>query len=132
MATTFSWRVKNIKSNPNDDNFITEANVEIYGTEDSVVKMESQSCIFTGNKAAVGSDFLPYSTLIGSDKAFTETGEETIIGWVKNAFLDYKIAMIENRIQAQIDLHNKKILEVETEPTSTIAKPTVTITPSLH
>ena len=130
MATTFSWRVKNIKSDPNDDNYITEANVEVYGTEDSVVKMEPQSCIFTGNKDAVGSNFLPYSTLIDSDKAFTETGEETIIGWVKNRFLDYEIAMIENRIQAQIDLHNKKILEVETVPTSTIAKPTVTITPS--
>ncbi len=129
MATTFSWRVKSVKSDPNDDEFIKEVSVEIYGTEGSVTKMESQSCIFTGNKAAVGSDFKAYSTLIGSDKAFTATGEDTIVGWVKSTFMDYKVTKIQNRIQAQIDTHNKKVLETEVEPTSSVAKPTVTATP---
>ena len=129
MATTFSWRVTSVKSDPNDDDFIKEVKVEIYGTEDTVTKMESQSCIFTGNKAAVGSDFKAYSTLIGSDKAFTATGEDTIVSWVKDTFMDYKVTKIQNRIQAQIDLHNNKTLETDVEPTSSVAKPEVTVTP---
>ena len=129
MATTFSWRVQSVKSDPNDDEFIKEVGVEIYGTEGSVTKMETQTCIFTGNKASVGSDFKAYSTLIGSDKAFTDTGENTIVGWVKDAFMDYKVTKIQNRIQAQIDTHNEKVLATEVEPTSSVAKPTVTVTP---
>tara|TARA_B100000508_G_scaffold138373_1_gene134276 strand:+ start:440 stop:832 length:393 start_codon:yes stop_codon:yes gene_type:complete len=128
MATTFTWRVVSVKSDPNDDGFIKEVTVEIYGTEGSVTKMESQSCLFTGNKASV-TDFKAYSTLIGSDKAFTETGEETIVGWVKDVFMDYKVTKIQNRVQNQIDLHNKKTLETSVEPTSSVAKPTVTATP---
>ena len=128
MATTFSWRIKSVKSDPNDDGFIKEVNVEIYGTEGSVTKMETQSCLFTGNKASV-TDFKAYSTLIGSDKAFTATGEETIVGWVKDTFMDYKVTNIQNRIQAQIDLHNEKTLETNVEPTSSVAKPTVTKEP---
>ena len=129
MATTFSWRVKSVKSDPNDDEFIKEVIVEVFGTEGSVTKMETQSCIFTGNKAAVGSDFKAYSTLIGSDKAFTSTGEDTIVGWVKDTFMDYKVTKIQNRIQAQIDTHNEKVLETDVEPTSSVAKPEVTVTP---
>ena len=129
MATTFSWRVKSVKSDPNDDEFIKEVIVEVFGTEGSVTKMETQSCIFTGNKAAVGSDFKAYSTIIGSDKAFTSTGEDTIVGWVKDTFMDYKVTKIQNRIQAQIDTHNEKVLATEVEPTSSVAKPTVTETP---
>ena len=129
MATTFSWRVRSVKSDPNDDEFIKEVFVEIFGTEGSVTKMETQSCIFTGNKAAVGSDFKAYSTLIGSDKAFTTTGEDTIVGWVKDTFMDYKVTKIQNRIQAQIDTHNEKVLENDVEPTSSVAKPEVTVTP---
>ena len=126
MATTFSWRVKSVKSDPNDDDYIKEVVVEVYGTEGSVTMMETQSCFFTGNKASVGSDFKPYSTLIGSDKAFTDTGEDTIVGWVKDVFMDYKITKIQSRIQTQLDLHNKKTIETEVEPTSSVAKPTVT------
>ena len=129
MATTFSWRVKSVKSDPNDDEYIKEVLVEVYGTEGSVTKMETQSCIFSGNKASVGSDFKAYSTLIGSDKAFTATGEDTIATWVKDTFMDYKVTKIQNRIQTQIDLHNKKTLETDVEPTSSVAKPTVTETP---
>ena len=130
MATTFSWRVQSVKSDPNDDEFIKEVIVEIFGTEGSVTKMETQSCIFTGNKASVGSDFKAYSTLIGSDKAFTDTGEDTIVGWVKDTFMDYKVTKIQNRIQAQIDTHNEKVLATEVQPTSSVAKPTVTVTPT--
>ena len=129
MATTFSWRVQSVKSDPNDDEFIKEVIVQIFGTEGSVTKMETQSCIFTGNKASVGSDFKAYSTLIGSDKAFTSTGEDTIVSWVKDTFMDYKVTKIQNRIQAQIDTHNEKVLATEVQPTSSVAKPTVTVTP---
>ena len=129
MATTFTWKVDSLKTDPNDDNYITEATAKVFGTEGSVTKMETQSCIFTGNKAAVGSDFKAYSTIIGSDKAFTSTGEDTIVGWVKDTFMDYKVTKIQNRIQAQIDTHNEKVLETELDPTSSVAKPEVTVTP---
>ena len=128
MATAFSWRVQSVKSDPNDDEYIKEVIVQIYGTEGSVTKMETQSCIFTGGKASVA-NFKAYSTLIDSSKAFTTTGEETIIGWVKDAFMDYKVAKIQNRIQAQIDTHNEMVLETDVEPTSSVAKPEVTVTP---
>ena len=128
MATAFSWRVQSVKSDPNDDEYIKEVIVQIYGTEGSVTKMETQSCIFTGGKASVA-DFKAYSTLIDSSKAFTTTGEETIIGWVKDAFMDYKVAKIQNRIQGKIDTHNEKVLETDVEPTSSVAKPEVTVTP---
>lgn len=128
MATTFSWRIKSVKSDPNDDQFIKEVFVDIFGTEGSVTKMETQSCIFTGNKASVA-DFKAYSTLIGSDNAFTDTGEDIIVGWVKDTFMDYKVTKIQERIQAQIDTHNEKVLETEVKPTSTVAKPEITVTP---
>ena len=43
--------------------------------------------------------------------------------------MDYKVTKIQNRIQTQIDLHNKKTIETDVEPTSSVAKPTVTVTP---
>ena len=43
--------------------------------------------------------------------------------------MDYKVTKIQNRIQAQIDLHNKKTLETNIQPTSSVAKPEVTATP---
>ena len=36
MATAFSWRVQSVKSDPNDDEYIKEVIVQIYGTEGSV------------------------------------------------------------------------------------------------
>ena len=128
MATTFSWRVQSVKSDPNDDEYIKEVGVEIYGTEGSVTKMETQTCIFTGGKASVA-DFKAYSTLIDSKKAFTATGEETIVKWVKDTFMDYKVEKIQKRIQAQIDIHNEKTIETDVQPTSSVAKPTVTASP---
>ena len=128
MATTFSWRVSSVKSDPNDDEYIKEVGVEIYGTEGSVTKMETQTCIFTGGKASVA-DFKAYSTLIDSKKAFTATGEETIVKWVKDTFMDYKVEKIQKRIQAQIDIHNEKTIETDVQPTSSVAKPTVTASP---
>ena len=128
MATAFSWRVQSVKSDPNDDEYIKEVIVQIYGTEGSVTKMETQSCIFTGGKASVA-DFKAYSTLIDSSKAFTTTGEETIVKWVKDTFMDYKVEKIQKRIQAQIDIHNEKTIETDVQPTSSVAKPTVTASP---
>ena len=128
MATTFSWRVSSVKSDPNDDEYIKEVGVEIYGTEGSVTKMETQTCIFTGGKASVA-DFKAYSTLIDTKKAFTATGEETIVKWVKDTFMDYKVEKIQKRIQAQIDIHNEKTIETDVQPTSSVAKPTVTASP---
>ena len=125
MATTFTWRVQKVKYDPNDDKFIKEITVEIYGTEGSITKMETQGCVFTGDKSSVA-DFKAYSTFIDDNNAFTSTGEATLVDWVKTRFMDYKVAKIQKRIQNQIDLHNKKTIETDVEPTSTVAKPTVT------
>jgi hypothetical protein len=125
MATTFIWKVASLKTNPNDDNYITEATAKVFGTEGSVTKATTVSCIFPGNKATVGSDFKSLDDLKKED------GESIIVGWIKVGIMDYKVAKIEKTIQDMIDIHNKKVLEltVNAADTSYSAQPTETTTP---
>ena len=125
MATTFIWKVTSLKTNPNDDNYITEATAKVFGTEGSVTKATDVSCIFPGNKATVGSDFKSLDDLKKED------GESIIVGWIKVGIMDYKVAKIEKTIQDMIDIHNKKVLEltVNAVDTSYSAQPTETTTP---
>ena len=125
MATTYIWKVVSLKTNPNDDNYITEATAKVYGTEGSVTKATDVSCLFPGNKAAVGSDFKSL------DDLKKEEGEAIIVGWIKTGIMDYKVKIIEKTIQDMIDIHNKKVLEltVNAADTSYSAQPTETTTP---
>ena len=125
MATTYVWKVASLKTNPNDDNYITEATAKVYGTEGSVTKATDVSCLFPGNKAAVGSDFKSLDDLKKED------GEAIIVGWIKTGIMDYKVKIIEKTIQDMIDIHNKKVLEltVNAADTSYSAQPTETTTP---
>ena len=125
MATTFIWKVDSLTTNPNDDNYITEATAKVFGTEGSVTKATTVSCIFPGNKATVGSDFKSLDDLKKED------GESIIVGWIKVGIMDYKVAKIEKTIQNMIDIHNKKVLEltVNAADTSYSAQPTETTTP---
>jgi hypothetical protein len=122
MATTFVYKVKSLKTDPNDDNYITEATVEIFGTEGSVTKSTSCHCVFPGNKAAVGSDFKSLDDLKKAE------GEATIVDWVKSGWTDYKVKKLEGFVQSSIDQHNEKATETELESkdTSYSAAPTVT------
>jgi len=122
MATTFAYKVKSLKTDPSDDNYIKEATVEIFGTEGSVTKSTSCHCVFPGNKAAVGSDFKSL------DDLKKEEGEATIVDWVKAGWTDYKVKKLEGFVQAAIDKHNEKATEteVESKDTSYSASPTVT------
>tara|TARA_Y100000401_G_scaffold34938_1_gene26075 strand:+ start:3529 stop:3912 length:384 start_codon:yes stop_codon:yes gene_type:complete len=126
MATTFTWKVDSLKTDPNDDNYITEATAKVFGTEGSVTKAATVSCIFPGNKASVGSDFKSLEDLKKED------GESIIIGWIKVGIMDYKVAKIEKTIQNAIDIHNSKVIEttVKAADTSYSAQPTETPTPS--
>ena len=126
MATTFTWKVDSLKTDPNDDNYITEATAKVFGTEGSITKATTVSCIFPGNKAAVGSDFKSLEDLKKED------GESIIVGWIKVGIMDYKVAKIEKAIQNAIDIHNSKIIEttVNAADTSYSAQPTETPTPS--
>ena len=83
MATTYIWKVASLKTNPNDDNYITEATAKVYGTEGSVTKATDVSCLFPGNKAAVGSDFKSLDDLKKED------GEAIIVGWIKTGIMDW-------------------------------------------
>ena len=125
MATTYIWKVASLKTNPNDDNYITEAEAKVFGTEGSVTKATNVSCIFPGNKAAVGSDFKPIEDIKKAD------GEAIVIGWIKAGIMDYKVKIIEKTIQDMIDIHNKKVLEatIDAAETSYTAQPTETVTP---
>ena len=125
MATTYVWKVASLKTDPNDDNYITEAQAKVFGTEGSVTKATNVSCLFPGNKAAVGSDFRSIEDLKKAD------GEAIIIGWIKAGIMDYKVKIIEKTIQDMIDIHNKKVLEsfVNAADTSYSAQPTETVTP---
>ena len=122
MATTFAYKVKSLKTDPNDDNYITEATVEIFGTEGSVTKSTSCHCVFPGNKAAVGSDFKSLDDLKKAE------GEATIVDWVKAGWTDYKVKKLEGFVQSSIDKHNEKATETEvaSKDTSYSAAPTVT------
>ena len=126
MATTFTWKVDSLKTDPNDDNYITEATAKVFGTEGSITKATTVSCIFPGNKAAVGSDFKSLEDLKKED------GESIIVGWIKVGIMDYKVAKIEKAIQNAIDIHNSKVIEttVNAADTSYSAQPTETPTPS--
>lgn len=126
MATTFTWKVDSLKTDPNDDNYITEATAKVFGTEGSITKATTVSCIFPGNKAAVGSDFKSLEDLKKED------GESIIVGWIKVGIMDYKVAKIEKAIQNAIDIHNTKVIEttVNAADTSYSAQPTETPTPS--
>lgn len=125
MATTYVWKVASLKTDPNDDNYITEAQAKVFGTEGSVTKATNVSCLFPGNKAAVGSDFKSIEDLKKAD------GEAIIIGWIKAGIMDYKVKIIEKTIQDMIDIHNKKVLEatINAAETSYTAQPTETVTP---
>ena len=126
MATIFTWKVDSLKTDPNDDNYITEATAKVFGTEGSVTKSTTVSCVFPGNKASVGSDFKSLEDLKKED------GESTIVGWIKTGIMDYKVAKIEKSIQNFIDIHNSKVIEttVNAADTSYSAQPTETPTPS--
>ena len=125
MATTYVWKVASLKTDPNDDNYITEAQAKVFGTEGSVTKATNVSCLFPGNKAAVGSDFKSIEDLKKAE------GEAIIIGWIKVGIMDYKVKIIEKTIQDMIDIHNKKVLEatIDAAETSYTAQPTETVTP---
>ena len=125
MATTYVWKVASLKTDPNDDNYITEAQAKVFGTEGSVTKATNVSCLFPGNKAAVGSDFKSIEDLKKAD------GEAIIIGWIKAGIMDYKVKIIEKTIQDMIDIHNKKVLEatINAAETSYTAQPTERVTP---
>ena len=122
MATTFQYKVRSLKTDPNDDNYITEATVEVFGTEGSVTKSSSAHCVFPGNKTVVGSGFKSLDDLKKAE------GEATIVNWVKAGWGDDKCKKLEGFIQEQIDIHNKKavITELESKDTSYSASPTVT------
>ena len=141
MATTFTWKVDSLKTDPNDDNYITEATAKVFGTEGSVTKAVSITCLFSGNKASVGSDFKSIDDLKKED------GEAIVVGWIKTIFMDYKVAIIEKLVQKAIDSHNEKVIEYEQNSlggyqgeiavenfaaadTSYTAQPTETPTPS--
>ena len=126
MATTFVYKVKSLKTDPNDDNYIKEATVEIFGTEGSVTKATTCHCVFPGNKAGVGSDFKSFDDLKKAE------GEATIVEWVKAGWTDYKVKKLEGFVQAAIDKHNEKATEteVQSKDTSYAAAPTVTPDPN--
>ena len=125
MATTFTWKVASLKTDPNDDNYITEAQARVFGTEGSVTKATTVSCLFPGDKASVGSDFKSLDDLKKED------GEAIIVAWIKAGIMDYKVAKIEKTIQNAIDIHNSKVIEttVNAADTSYSAQPTETATP---
>ena len=126
MATTFQYKVSSLKTNPSDDGYITEATVQIFGTEGSVTKSTHCHCVFPGNKAAVGSGFKSLDDLKKAE------GEATIVEWAKAGWTDYKVKKLEASVQRAIDDQNSKASEVlvNAEDTSYAAAPTVTPDPN--
>ena len=113
MATSFNWKIESLKTNPNDDHYITEATAKVFGTEDGITKSTTVSCVFPGNKDAVGSDFKSIDDLKKVE------GESIIVDWIKTGIMDYKVAKVEKNIQRMIDSHNNKVLESTVYATDT-------------
>ena len=126
MAATFQYKVRSVKTDPNDDGYISEAMVEIFGTEGSVTKASTCHCVFPGNKTAVGSSFKSLDDLKKAE------GEATIVEWVKAGWGDAKCKKLEGFVQASIDKYNEKavVTELESKDTSYTASPTITGEPS--
>ena len=122
MAATFSYKVSSFKTDPNDDGYITEATVQIFGTEGSVVKASSCHCVFPGSKSIVGSGFKSLDDLKKAE------GEAIIVEWVKAGWGDAKCKKLEGFVQAAIDKYNEKavVTELQSKDTSYAASPTVT------
>ena len=126
MAATFSWRVTSLKTDPSDDNYIFEAFVNIYGTEGSVTKMTSASCVFPGKKA----DVTDFKSLDDLKKA---ENESIIVNWVKDGFTEYKVTKLENIVQNLIEQHNgpyNKEKQVRADETSYPSLPEITPDPT--
>ena len=126
MAATFSWRVASLKTDPSDDNYIFEAMVNIYGTEGSVTKMTSASCVFPGKK----DDVTDFKSLDDLKKA---ENESIIVNWVKDGFTEYKVTKLENIVQNLIDQHNgtyNKEKQVRADETSYPSLPEITPDPT--
>ena len=123
MATSFNWKIESLKTNPNDDHYITEATAKVFGTEDGITKSTTFSCVFPGNKDAVGSDFKSIDDLKKVE------GESIIVDWIKTGIMDYKVAKIEKNVQDLIDLHKNIVLEttIYAADTSYSEQPTETI-----
>ena len=113
MATIFTWKIEFLKTNPNDDHYITEATAKVFGTEDNVTKSTTVSCLFPGNKAAVGSDFISIEDLKKTE------GEAIIVDWIKTGITDNKVVKVEKNIQNLIDSHNNRALESTVYATDT-------------
>ena len=93
MAATFQYKVRSVKTDPNDDGYISEAMVEIFGTEGSVTKATTCHCVFPGNKTAVGSGFKSLDDLKKAE------GEAIIVEWAKAGWTDYKVKKLEATVQ---------------------------------
>ena len=126
MAATFQYKVRSFKTDPNDDGYITEATVQIFGTEGSITKSTYCHCVFPGNKAGVGSDFKSLDDLKKAE------GEATIVEWAKAGWTDYKVKKLEAAVQKHIDDQNSKSSEVlvSAKDTSYAASPEVTPDPN--
>ena len=83
---TFTWKIESLSTNQEDDNFVFEAYVNVFGTKDEVTKKISVPCYFSGDKSSIGADFKSIDDLKKAD------GEAIIVGWVKNVIGSQKIA----------------------------------------
>ena len=102
---TFTWKIESLSTNQEDDNFVFEAFVNVFGTSNGVTKKISVPCYFSGDKASIGADFKSIDDLKKAD------GEAIIVGWVKNVIGSQKIAEIEGELRKTINEHNNKLTE---------------------
>ena len=103
MAATFEWKLDTLKTNPDDDNYITEATAACFGTEGSIIKVETVTTTFSGNKASVGADFKSFESLTALNEEGVGDGEGIILGWITTAITNTKVAEIEKTVQDAID-----------------------------
>lgn len=111
MSVTYTWRIGDIESDENDDNFIRNVECHIYATKDGVTQKTQYISCFDGDKTSTGSDFRPYSDMI---KAENETH---LITWAKDALGATQVAHLESVALENINIYNN-MLKLKTESSS--------------
>jgi len=121
MAATFEWHVEFLQTDPNDDNYIKFITCGIYGTENGVTKKTLWKVPFGGKKSDIPvDDWKNYADLMEG------SGEAILISWCKNAIGSGQVAILEDKVQGYINIHNAQPVYHSEAPSKFSSLPTVT------
>ncbi len=101
MSVSYTWRIGEIESNPDDSNYIRSVECHIYATKDGVTKKTQWIVPFDNlTKADIISNFKSYEDLTKAE------GEATLIQWAKDKLGSDRVAQLEDVALGNVNIHN--------------------------